>query len=210
MKCLLIHDLQNDFFSGGPMPAIKSLDFVDRVNQMLRLSGKKFDAVVATQDYHKPQHHAFASNNPGKKVEDKIELHHDRQILWPDHCIQNSPGASIHPGIDIYYFSYVVKKGMNPMYDTGSAFFDKGKGEKTLLDDYLKFKAIKEVYVIGNAIDLGITQTAIDGLELGYKMTLIKDLCPNYKLPDDKVDFRWDDLKQKGSRIITSDVLSIT
>ena len=210
MKCLLVHDLQNDFFSAGPLPAIKSVDFVDRVNQLLRLSGKKFDCVVATQDYHKPQHHAFASNNPGKKADDKIELHHDRQILWLDHCLQNTPGSSFHPGLDIYYFSYVVKKGMNPMFDTGSGFFDKGKGEKTLLDEYLKFKGIKEVYILGNALDLGITQTAIDGLELGYKMTLIKDLCPIFKLPPDKVEFRWDDLKEKGVRIINSDVLSVS
>lgn len=208
MRCLLVHDIQNDFFQNGSLPCLKH-EYVDKLNKFLKTSGKKFDVIVATQDYHKPQHHAFASNNPGKKVDDTIELHHDRQILWPDHCVQNTPGASFHPGLDVFYFSYIVRKGTNPMYDTGSGFFDKSKGQKTVLDEFLKFKSTEEIFILGNAVDLGITQTATDGLELDYKIRIVTDMCSNFSLSKDKETIRWERLKEGGVMLVTSDALGL-
>lgn len=201
VKCLLLHDLQNDFFQYGTMNVPKPADYIQRINQLFGGLGTHFDLVVLTQDYHVPHQHSFASNNPGKKLEDKIELHHNRQFLWPDHCVQNTPGASFHPALELQYINYVIRKGMNPMFDTSSAFFDKGRGEKTQLHDYLQFKKINELIIAGLALDLGITQTALDAKELGYQVTLIQDLCPAYKIPDAKIKERLFLLQSEGIKL---------
>lgn len=186
----------------------KEPDYMNKINQLIRLISKKFDVLVLSQDYHTPQHHAFASNNPGKKLDEKIDLHNHRQFLWPDHCVQNTPGAGFHPALDIQYVNFVVKKGLNPMYDSASAFFDKSRGEKTQLHDYLQFKKINEIMIAGLALDLGITQTALDAKELGYSVEVIQDLCPSYRIPKDKVKERWFILQTEGIKLIQlSDLL---
>lgn len=203
MKCLLLHDLQNDFFQNGTMNVPKSADYIQKINKLLSLTGVKFDIAVLTQDYHTPHHHSFASNNPGKKLDEKIELHNQRQFLWPDHCVQNTPGASFHPALEIQYVNFVIRKGMNPMFDSSSGFFDKGRGEKTQLHDYLQFKNINEVIIAGLALDLGITQTALDAKELGYKVNIIEDLSPAYKIPKEKMKERWFLLQSEGIKLIS-------
>lgn len=202
VKCLILHDLQNDFFQFGSMNVPKPADYIQRINHLLKFTGKKFDVVVLTQDYHVPHQHSFASNNPGKKLDDKIDLHNQRQFLWPDHCVQGTPGASFHPALEIQYVNYVIRKGMNPMFDSSSAFYDKGKGEKTQLHDYLQFKNINELAVAGLALDLGITQTALDAKALGYQVSLIEDLCPAYKIPSDKIKERLFLLQSEGIKLI--------
>lgn len=198
VRCLLLHDLQNDFFQNGTMNVPKPANYMDRINQLLSYSGKKNDLNVLSQDYHLPHHHSFASNNPGKKLEEKIELHSQRQVLWPDHCVQNTPGASFHPALEIQCIHFVVRKGMNPMFDSSSAFFDKSRVEKTQLHDYLQYKQVNEIVLAGLALDLGITQTALDAKELGYRVQIIEDLSPAYKIPKDKIKERLFILKTEG------------
>ncbi|KTD10903.1 nicotinamidase/pyrazinamidase [Legionella gratiana] len=170
-KTLIITDVQNDFMPGGPLAVLHGDSIIPIINQVL----PKFDLIVATQDWHPQNHKSFASNHPGKKPFDNIMLHGVEQILWPNHCIQGTFGAELHPMLEIKPIEAIFRKGMNPEVDSYSVFYDNQHQINTGLVDYLHGKGAKELYFCGLCADICVYFSIKDALHEGFKCYLIDD-----------------------------------
>jgi nicotinamidase/pyrazinamidase len=173
---VIVVDVQGDFtkFKNGSL-AVEGTDeayikAVDENTKKLKAAGFP---IWATQDWHPANHASFFTNHKGKKAFDVIKLHGKDQVLWPPHCVQRTPGAGIL--LDPKLFKAVVKKGMDPRYDSYSGFQDDG-GKKTDMDKLLKKDGIKELVVYGIATDYCVRATVLDGVAAGYKVIMIKNL----------------------------------
>ena len=171
MKTLIIIDVQNDFMPGGSLEVPDGNMIVPVINEVQSY----FDLIVATQDWHPKSHRSFASNHFGKKSFDKIVLNGVLQTLWPDHCIQGSPGAEIHNDIVSNRIAAIFRKGMDPEVDSYSGFYDNNHKLSTGLAGYLKEKRTSEIYFCGLAADICVYYTILDSLQEGFSATLIED-----------------------------------
>ena len=198
MKALLLVDIQNDFIPGGALPVPDGDAIIPVVNDLMSY----FDLVVATQDWHPQNHGSFASNHPGKKVYDVIELNGLQQILWPDHCVQGSKGADFAPGLNTNPVEAIFRKGTDPGIDSYSGFFDNGRKKSTALADYLRGRQIDEVYVVGLAGEFCVNFTILDAVDQGFKTYLIED--GTRPLNKDDFEKAKANMKAKGVGIITS------
>ncbi len=129
MNALIIVDLQNDFLPGGALPVPHGDEVIPLANELQR----RFDLVLATQDWHPPNHGSFAANHPGKKPGDRIMLDGIEQILWPVHCVQNTHGAEFAAEFDTSRVAHVFHKGIDPMIDSYSTFFDNARSRTSTL-----------------------------------------------------------------------------
>jgi len=184
MKALILVDIQNDFLPGGALAVENGNSIIPVVNKVMPL----FDLVVATQDWHPAGHLSFASNQPAGVVGQVIKLQGLDQILWPDHCVQGTPGAELAEDLDQSLIEKVVQKGTDINIDSYSGFFDNGRRHDTGMNGYLRSKDIKQVYVCGLATDYCVKYTAKDAASLGYNTTVIKDAMKavNLKPGDDQ------------------------
>ena len=171
MNALIIVDVQNDFLPSGAL-AVKDGDLVIPVINGLQ---NKFDLVVATQDWHPEDHKSFASSHPGKKVFEEIILDGLPQVLWPDHCVQETAGAEFSSKLNTKKIEAIFRKGMDKNIDSYSGFFDNGKKKVTGMGDYLKGRGVTAIFVTGLAADYCVNFTALDGLQLGFQSTIITD-----------------------------------
>lgn len=171
MKALIIVDVQNDFVTGGKLEVSNGEQIIPLVNDLTT----KFDLVVATQDWHPKEHKSFASNHPGKKPFEKIVLGGLDQVLWPDHCVQGSHGAELHPQLETHRIEAIFRKGMDPEIDSYSGFYDNGQKKSTGLFGYLKERSVSEIFVCGLAADYCVYYTARDALKGGLGATIIED-----------------------------------
>ncbi|MFK8284738.1 bifunctional nicotinamidase/pyrazinamidase [Capnocytophaga canis] len=170
MKALIIIDVQNDFMPSGTLPVAEGDQIVPFINQEMY---KDYDLVVATQDWHPQNHQSFASNHEGRKPFEVINLHGIDQVLWTDHCVQDTFGASLHQDLDTHRIAAIFRKGMNPEVDSYSAFFDNNKRNNTGLHGFLKDKNITELTFCGLAGDFCVAYSVNDALSLGYKVRLL-------------------------------------
>jgi len=169
MKTLLLIDIQNDFLPGGTL-AVPAGDEVASVANRLMPA---YDLVVATQDWHPADHLSFASGHPGRTVGDVIELDELQQTLWPEHCVQDTPGAAFATGLNLDAIHHVVQKGTDRRIDSYSGFFDNARRKATGLADYLIERGAQELDVMGLATDYCVKFTAIDAAELGFQTTFL-------------------------------------
>lgn len=200
MKALVVVDIQNDFVPGGALPVPRGNEIVSSVNRLQQL----FELVVATQDWHPPNHGSFAVNHPSQKPGDKIMLNGLPQILWPVHCVQDSPGAAFVPGLDTSRFRSVFRKATDPGIDSYSGFFDNGHRKETGLREYLHQRGIQDVYIAGLATDYCVRFTAIDAVALGFKAYVIQDACRGMDLNPGDVDRALHEMRQAGVNLIHS------
>ncbi len=175
---VIVVDVQGDFTTlhKGSL-AVNGTDkaYLDAVVKATVALKKAGLPIYATQDWHPKNHMSFASNHPGKKPFQAIKLPDGRtQVLWPNHCVQGTPGAKVL--LDKALFVKVVRKGMNPKYDSYSGFKDDG-GAKTGLENILKAAGVKTLIVYGIATDYCVKATVMDGLAAGFKVVVVKDLC---------------------------------
>ncbi|MBU2648312.1 bifunctional nicotinamidase/pyrazinamidase [bacterium] len=170
MKTLLLVDIQNDFLPTGALPVPEGDMIIPLVNRLQ----EKFDLIVATQDWHPADHESFAVHH-GKKPGEMILLHGIEQILWPVHCLQNEPGAELAVGLETDRIERVIQKGTNPKVDSYSGFFDNDHQRDTGLAAYLKEKEVKELFVVGLALDYCVKFTALDARQCGFNTSLIVD-----------------------------------
>jgi len=202
---VIVVDVQGDFtkFKNGSL-AVEGTD--EAYVKMVQDSTKKLKAagfpIFATQDWHPANHLSFYANHPGKKAFDVIKLHGKDQVLWPPHCIQNTPGAEIL--LDKKLFKATVKKGMDTQYDSYSGFQDDG-GKKTEMDKLLKKNKIKTLVVYGIATDYCVKATALDAAAAGYKVIFIKNFCRG--VAPDTSQKAIEEMKAKG--VIAFDDLDI-
>lgn len=169
MNALIIVDVQNDFLPGGALAVNEGDTIIPAINALQN----DFDLVVATQDWHPADHKSFASAHPGKKVFDEINLAGLPQVLWPDHCVQESYGAQFSSLLHTKKIEAIFRKGMDKNIDSYSGFFDNGKKKATGMGDYLKGRGVTEIAVCGLAADYCVYFTALDGMELGFESTII-------------------------------------
>jgi nicotinamidase/pyrazinamidase len=166
-----------------------------------------FDLVVTTQDLHPLQHGSFAANHVGRKPGEMIQLGGLPQMLWPVHCVQDTPGADFVPGLNRTRWARVFTKGTDPEIDSYSGFFDNGQRKATGLGDYLKAQGVQEVYILGLATDYCVKFTALDAVKLGFTTYLIEDACRGVNLNPGDVAGAIQEMKQAGVQVITSDAL---
>ena len=201
MNALILVDIQNDFVPSGALPVSEGGQIVPIVNRVQA----QFDLVVATQDWHPANHGSFAANQPGKKPGDVIELDGLRQTLWPIHCVQNTAGAAFVPALNMKQVAYVFQKGTEPRIDSYSGFFDNGHRKKTGLEDFLKARNVKQVFVAGLATDYCVKFTALDAVELGFKTHVIEDACRGVNLNAGDVEKAIEEMQNAGVRIVKSE-----
>lgn len=178
MKALILVDLQNDFCPGGALAVREG----DRIIPVVNTLQESFSLVVATQDWHPQNHLSFASNHPGKRPGDRIDLEGLSQILWPDHCVQRRRGAELVETLDTGRIARVFRKGEDPKIDSYSGFFDNGHRKSTGLDRYLKDRGVTDIFVCGLATDYCVKYTALDGVRLGFRTSVIEDASRGVEL----------------------------
>lgn len=171
MKALILIDIQNDFLPGGTLAVPEGDVIIPVVNGLQDF----FDIVVATQDWHPLNHKSFASNHPGKKPFDIVDLHGLRQTLWPDHCIQGSAGAGFPAQLNMNKAEAIFRKGIDREIDSYSGFYDNGHRKSTGLTGYLHDKKVSEVYLAGLAGDICVYYTARDSLDEKFTTFIIED-----------------------------------
>ena len=169
-KALILVDIQNDFCKGGALEVPDANDILPFVNDLMK--NEEFDLIVATQDYHPSNHGSFASNN-NKKIGEMHELGGIPQIMWPDHCVENTEGSSFHSELDMSKVDKIFRKGENPNIDSYSGFYDNDHRTSTGLAEYLKKNHITDVVIVGLALDYCVKYTAIDSVKEGFKTKLL-------------------------------------
>ncbi|QDH80043.1 bifunctional nicotinamidase/pyrazinamidase [Echinicola soli] len=204
MKALLIVDVQKDFLPGGAL-AVKDGDKIIPVINKLQ---EKFDFILATQDWHPANHKSFAANHPGKKTGEVIKLGGTDQMLWPVHCVQESEGAQFAKDLKRDKWNKVFKKGLNPLVDSYSGFFDNKKKEDTGLTAYLHEHNISDVYVTGLAADYCVKFTVLDALKEGFDAYLISDATRAVNLSPDDYDESLKEMSKSGAEVISSAAVS--
>jgi nicotinamidase/pyrazinamidase len=200
MKALIIVDLQNDFLPGGALPVLRGHEVIPIANELQR----RFELVLATQDWHPPDHGSFAANHPGKKPGDRIMLDGIEQILWPVHCVQNTPGAEFAAAFDTSRIAHVFHKGIERKIDSYSTFFDNAHRRQTGLADYLKKRSINDIYLMGLALDYCVKYSALDARQLGLNTHVILDGCRGIELEPGDIERALEEMKQAGATIVKS------
>ena len=171
MTALLLIDFQLDFLPGGALAVADG----DALLPLLNALQPRFDLVVATQDWHPAGHRSFASTHPQHAVFEEITWQGLPQRLWPDHCVQGSAGAALHPGLDLNRVEAIFRKGTDPELDSYSAFFDNGHRRATGLSAYLRARGITRVFVAGLASDYCVYFSAKDAHGEGFEVAVIED-----------------------------------
>lgn len=201
MNALILVDIQNDFMPGGNL----AVPYGDEIIGLANSLQANFDLIVATQDWHPAGHKSFASSHPGKKSFQRIDLHGLAQVLWPDHCIQGTPGAGFHRDLEMNKVEAIFRKGMDKEIDSYSGFFDNGYRKTTGLAGYLRERKVQKVFVCGLAADYCVAFTAKDSLKENFKTYIIEDATR----PIDESGFA--DIKNEllalGGQVIGSDSL---
>ena len=177
-KALIIVDVQYDFIPGGALAVPGGDEIIPVINQL----SPQFDLIVATQDWHPGNHGSFASNHPGQSPGDIISLNGLTQILWPDHCVQNTPGAAFVKELDMSRVSRVFQKGTDSGIDSYSGLFDNGHKKDTGLADFLRENGVKDVFLAGLATDYCVKFTALDARSLGYTVHVYREGCRGVNL----------------------------
>jgi nicotinamidase/pyrazinamidase len=172
-SCLMVVDVQNDFMPGGALAVPRGNEVVPLINRM----ASRFQHVILTQDWHPRGHASFASSHPGTKPFETIELSYGSQVLWPDHCVQGTDGAALHPDLVLPHAELVIRKGYHREIDSYSAFVEADRKTNTGLAGYLKERGLKKIYACGLATDFCVAWTALDARAAGFEVVLVDDAC---------------------------------
>ena len=166
---LIVTDPQRDFCPGGALAVPEG----DRIMPAINRLARRFAHVVITQDWHPPGHMSFASVYPGKHRFETIEVGYGPQTLWPDHCVQNTPGAAFHPALDIPHAELVIRKGYHRGIDSYSAFRENDRKTPTGLAGYLRERGFERVTLCGLATDFCVFFSAMDAREAGFEAAVV-------------------------------------
>jgi nicotinamidase/pyrazinamidase len=200
MEIVLVVDIQGDFteWQQGSL-AVPGTDevYVREVYQAVRRFREAGFPVLATQDWHPPDHISFYTSHPGKKPFETISREGREQVLWPPHCVQNTAGADLL--IDPSWFEARIYKGTDRRYDSYSGFEDDGGG-RTGLDGELEKRQAARFILFGIASDYCVRATALHGLGRGYAVTVISSLCRGVA-PDTSAR-AWEEMEAAGALIV--------
>ena len=178
-KALLIIDFQNDFTSGGALAVPEG----DGIAEPVKRLAERFDVVVATRDWHPPDHASFkAQGGP-----------------WPVHCVQGTRGAQFHPAMDQVDLDAVVDVGRGREDEGYSGF------EKSDLARILRDRDVDELYVFGLATDYSVRALVIDACKEGFEVTVVKDAVRGVEVNEGDSERAFQDMCEAGARIASSD-----
>ncbi len=198
MNALLLIDVQNDFVPGGALAVPGGDAIIEKLNELQ----PRFSLVVASQDWHPAGHRSFASAHPGHAAFTETEWQGLPQMLWPDHCVQGTPGAELHPALNTSRVEAIFRKGTDPDIDSYSAFFDNGHRKATGLGAYLRGRDVTRVYIAGLAADYCVYFTAKDALAEGFEAVVLEDATRAISAPGWKAAKQ--DLLALGALVQTS------
>ena len=190
---LIVIDPQIDFCPGGALAVADGDSIMPHINVMM----PSFDKVFITQDWHPAGHSSFASQHDGTTPYSTIDMDYGSQTLWPDHCIAGSAGADFHPDLNSDYAAAIIRKGMNPMVDSYSAFFENDKITTTGLGDLLRAHDVASVTLVGLATDFCVAWSALDAAKLGFDVSLDLKACRAIDL-DGSLDNALDAMRSAG------------
>lgn len=201
MRALVLVDIENDFMPFGALPVADGDAVVPVANALIA----RFELVVATQDWHPAGHASFASSHPGHVPGEVIEVAGLPQVLWPDHCVQNAPGASFHSGLDVAGIDHVVRKGTDAAIDSYSGFFDNNHAKDTGLAAWLRERNVDEIWLLGLATDYCVKFSALDGRGEGFEVVVVEDGVRAVNLIPDDGDRALAEMRTAGCRVVRSD-----
>ena len=190
---LLVVDVQNDFCPGGALAVPHGDEVVPLINRL----ALGFAHVVLTQDWHTAGHVSFASAHPGRKPLDTVELPYGTQVLWPDHCVQGTPGAALHPALAIPHAELIIRKGFRRQVDSYSAFCEADRTTPTGLAGYLRERGLARVFLVGLATDFCVAWSALDARARGFDATVVEDACRGIDA-DDSLARAWAQMAGAG------------
>jgi len=170
---LIVVDVQNDFCPGGALAVPRGDEVVPAINRL----AEKFRHVVLTQDWHPRRHLSFASTHPGKRPFETVAMSYGPQVLWPDHCVQETPGAAFHKDLHIPHAGLVLRKGMDRAIDSYSAFYENDRTTPTGLVGYLRTRGIARVYLAGLAFDFCVRYSAEDARREDFIVFVVEGAC---------------------------------
>jgi len=177
-EALVIIDYQNDFAAPDGALSVKGgEDIAERINELARSGG--YDLVVATRDWHPPDHSSFEEQGG----------------IWPVHCVQDTEGAQLHPALDQSAVDIVFDKGTNQATDGYSAF------ETPELGELLRDRGIGNVTVVGLATDVCVKNTVLEGLEEGFAVRVDSSAARGVDLEPGDSDRALDEMRAAGAQI---------
>jgi nicotinamidase/pyrazinamidase len=168
---LLVVDIQNDFCPGGSLPVARGDEVVPLLNRL----AQRFQHVALSQDWHPAGHLSFASSHPGRRPFETIAVAYGQQVLWPDHCVQGTPGAEFHKDLSIVHAELVLRKGYHRTIDSYSAFYENDHETPTGLGGYLRERGLNRVFLAGLAFDFCVRYSAEDAHREGFAVVVIED-----------------------------------
>ena len=192
MKALVIIDVQNDFLMNGSLEVPNGNDVIEPINEII----ENYALVVSTKDWHPLDHVSFASNHPGKKIGDVVKVNNLDQILWPEHCVQESRGSDFPTTLNFKAINKIIYKGTNSKIDSYSGFHDNGKTYSTGLSNYLKAKNVKLIDYVGLVTEYCVKFTVLDSVEEGFKTRVILNGIKGINLEESNKALK--EIKSKG------------
>ncbi|MDE1184357.1 bifunctional nicotinamidase/pyrazinamidase [Paraburkholderia sp.] len=204
-EVLLVIDVQNDFMPGGALAVAHG----DEIVPVIEGIASAFRHVVLTQDWHPAAHVSFAANHAHRVPFEKIELPYGEQVLWPSHCVQDTPGAALHRGLceTAVRARAVIRKGQHVDVDSYSAFVEADRVTPTGLAGYLRELGVKRVWCCGLATDFCVAWSALDARAAGFDVSVIEDASRAIDL-NGSLDAAWRDLHAAGiARVQAADAL---
>jgi len=170
---LLIIDVQNDFCPGGALAVAEGDSVIGPIHRI----APHFAHIILTQDWHPAGHSSFASSHPGKQPFEQVDLPYGPQTLWPEHCMQQTSGAELHPKLRLPQAELILRKGFRREIDSYSAFFENDRTTPTGLAGYLEERNLTRVFLAGLAYDYCVGYSALDARRLGLEAFIIRDAC---------------------------------
>ncbi|MCF4124912.1 bifunctional nicotinamidase/pyrazinamidase [Methylobacterium sp. SyP6R] len=191
--CLLVIDVQPDFLPGGALAVPDGDAVIAPINAL----GRLFRHVVLTQDWHPAGHASFATSHPGKQPFETTVLAYGEQVLWPEHCIQGTPGAEVSPKLELPHAELIIRKGYRAGIDSYSAFREADRTTPTGLAGYLRERGFTRVFLCGVATDYCVGWSAVDAREAGFQAVVVEDACRAIDL-DGSLERAWGDMAAAG------------
>lgn len=185
-QALIVIDLQNDFCPGGSLAVGGGDEIIPQINGLLAA----FAVRVLTQDWHPADHTSFAANHPGAAAFSMVQMDYGPQVLWPVHCVQGSPGAAFHPGLQTDQANLVIRKGFRAAIDSYSAFFENDRRTPTGLEGYLRSRGVRALTLVGLALDFCVAYSALDAARLGFGVTVLQGASRAINLNGSLADMR--------------------
>ena len=136
-----------------------------------------------------------------------MEIQGKEQVLWPDHCVEGTPGADFHPELDVTALRFVLRKGANREVDSYSAFVENDRRTTTGLAGLLRELGVERIFVSGLATDVCVRATAVDGRGAGFQVALLEDACRPVDLPPGNLNRALEEMRGLGVLILHTEEL---